>query len=205
MANHVKNRRKLLKLTQQQVADAASTTKATVMKLEKGDMQLTENWITRLAIPLKCRPEDLISDQGPMEVPLVGEVGASGAVKLFIEIAAMTALQEPTREVMERLEKAPTPPETGYRNIQAMRIKTDAMMPFLPAESLIYYADAVNENFDHYRNKQVIAATQDGKLRLCQLQNGDDFGTYHLHCSLGEVLKNQSLIWCARVIFMKPA
>lgn len=204
MANHVKKRRKLLGLTQQQVADAAATTKATVMKLEKGNMQLTESWIKRLSVPLKCRPEDLVSDQGPVDVPLVGEVGERGLVHFYTDLEIANGVQEPSREVIDSLQKVPTPPEAGYRNLAAVRVIGDAMAPLLPNDSLLYYADPVTEGFDDYVSKQLLIGLSNGDIILGSIESGDNFGSYHIHRHGASILKNKELSWCAKVVFMRP-
>ncbi|WP_020591449.1 XRE family transcriptional regulator [Kiloniella laminariae] len=60
MDNRIKELRQAKGLTLQQVADKAGTTKAQVMKLEKGDRRLTDIWMVRLAIALACDPKELM-------------------------------------------------------------------------------------------------------------------------------------------------
>ncbi|MCZ4279782.1 LexA family transcriptional regulator [Kiloniella laminariae] len=60
MDNRIKELRLAKGLTLQQVADKAGTTKAQVMKLEKGDRRLTDLWMVRLSIALACDPKELM-------------------------------------------------------------------------------------------------------------------------------------------------
>jgi len=61
MQNRIKEFRKRANLSQQKLADMSGTTAATIMKLEKGDMQLTTVWIERISAALRINPLDLIS------------------------------------------------------------------------------------------------------------------------------------------------
>ncbi|WP_085899529.1 XRE family transcriptional regulator [Kiloniella majae] len=61
MENRIKEIRTEKGMTLQQVADKAGTTKAQVMKLEKGDRRLTDVWMVRLSIAMSCDPKELLS------------------------------------------------------------------------------------------------------------------------------------------------
>ncbi|WP_052741708.1 XRE family transcriptional regulator [Kiloniella litopenaei] len=61
MENRIKEIRTEKGMTLQQVADKAGTTKAQVMKLEKGDRRLTDVWMVRLSIAMSCDPKELLN------------------------------------------------------------------------------------------------------------------------------------------------
>ena len=61
MENRIKEIRTEKGMTLQQVADKAGTTKAQVMKLEKGNRRLTDVWMVRLSIAMSCDPKELLS------------------------------------------------------------------------------------------------------------------------------------------------
>ncbi|WP_419905068.1 XRE family transcriptional regulator [Kiloniella sp.] len=60
MENRIKEIRTEKGMTLQQVADKAGTTKAQVMKLEKGDRRLTDVWMVRLSLAMSCDPKELM-------------------------------------------------------------------------------------------------------------------------------------------------
>ena len=204
MANHVKSRRKELKLTQQKVADAAGTTKATVMKLEKGDMQLTENWLQRLSVPLECRPEDLVTEEWPQDIPIIGEVSGPSKVTFLFDLP-QAGLAEPATDQFKKADKAPRLPQDGYRDVMALRVKDGALEPLLPKDSLVYYAEPKTEGFDDYTSQLTVCELENGEVHVTRLQAGQSFGTYDLLRSNAVVINDAKLNWCARVIFMKPA
>lgn len=201
MANHIKPRRKQLGLTQQAIADQIGTTKATVMKLEKGDMQLTEIWMRRLSGPLQCRPEDLIADHMPEDVPLIGEVDGQGVVQLFRPLPVAGAAE--AADYWSGLEVVERPPETGHRHVRALRLVQEAMEPLLPSGSIVYYAERIMGGFDEFENKLVVCGLAGGGVFLRRLRPGSEFNRYHLVAADGDRLENIELAWLAKVIFLK--
>ncbi|MDG1287276.1 MAG: helix-turn-helix transcriptional regulator [Rickettsiales bacterium] len=204
MSNHIKARRKYLKLTQQKIADAANTTKATVMKLEKGDMQLTENWMKRLSVPLQCKPEDLIASEWPAEVPIIGEVGDKSIVKFFCDLPEMGAA-EPDPTYWDKMQKAPRPPEGEYREAMALRVTDDALEPLLSTGSLVYYSERLTQDFNAYIGLLVVCELSNGDVHVARLQPGYSFGNYNLLKPSGALMSDATLNWCAKIIFFKPA
>lgn len=61
ITNNIRLIRKERALSMESLAERIGTTRATIMKLENGDMQLTTTWMERLADGLRCTPIDLIS------------------------------------------------------------------------------------------------------------------------------------------------
>lgn len=70
MVNRIKELRQRRRLSQQKLADRLHAHRQTVAKLEGGDMQLTADWMGRIAAVLDVAPRDLIDDQGSLTVPL---------------------------------------------------------------------------------------------------------------------------------------
>lgn len=202
MANHVKKRRLQLGLTQQTIADAIGTTKATVMKLERGHMQLTEKWIERLAKPLKCRPQDLVMEQFPESVPLIGEIMPGGQLGLFCKMLD-AGLAEVSPDLWEGLEQVERPLEGNYRGTKALRVHGDWAGPLMPNASVVYYAEPVHDGFDDYINQMVVCADNGHHGYLAQLQKANDFGKYALHIPGRDNVPEVQLAWCAKVIFVK--
>lgn len=65
--NHLRAWRKFNKMTQQQLADAVSTTKSVISDLERGVVQLNDKWLRRLAPVLKTTPGWLL-DHDPEDL-----------------------------------------------------------------------------------------------------------------------------------------
>lgn len=82
LAKRVKFRRKTLKLTQDKVAELSGLKQPDISKIELGRIQQTTE-ILGLARALKCNPDWLESETGPMEIGR-----ATGALALSAPIAA---------------------------------------------------------------------------------------------------------------------
>jgi len=98
MANNIKEIRKDRGLSQEQLANAVHTTKATISKLENGDIQLTMEWMRRLANVLECHWAEFGKDTRPTpqdEQAMIGLYrGLSEEQKKFAHRLVAT-LQEP--------------------------------------------------------------------------------------------------------------
>ncbi len=205
MANHVKVRRKALDLTLEEIAKAIGTTKATVMKLERGHMQLTESWLQRLSKPLKCDPTDLIADEWPADVPVIGLIMEKGVLALYRPLPKK-GLSEP-QQYWQGLEVAERPPEGGYRHVVALKVHGDELEPFLSAGSLVYAADPIEKDFRKYFNQIVVCQLKNGAVYIKKMTGGSSYGRYHLYSLSmpGDVIKDVEMAWCAKVIFFKPS
>lgn len=60
MMNRIEHFRRLRGLSMDDLADLTNTTASTISKLEKGRMQLTQEWMLRLSQALDVAPGDLI-------------------------------------------------------------------------------------------------------------------------------------------------
>lgn len=202
MANHVKARRKQLRLTQQAVADASGTTKATIMKLERGDMQLTQNWLQRLAEPLQCEPADLILPDWPQQIPIVGEVDGKGEVELFLPFLFRNDdIDESV--YWQEMEKAPRLPNGNYAGAKALKVVDDSFNSLLSVGSLIYFCQMCYEDLTPCMRRLTVCQTIDGSVYVTRLQRGYETDTYNLTRVNSAMIESQQLRWCAPVVFMK--
>ena len=64
LLNRIRELREQAGLTQEQLAKkiGGGTTKMQISRLESGKIRLTQDWMRRLAEPLRCKPADLMSD-----------------------------------------------------------------------------------------------------------------------------------------------
>src|SRR3954467_4490243 len=81
--NHLIEWREAKKLSQEQLAEAIGTSKATISRLEGGQRGLSQKWLEKLAVALDCQPGQLLASPdaanrptGPT-VPLIDTVQAS--------------------------------------------------------------------------------------------------------------------------------
>lgn len=202
MTSNLRKRRKAIGLTLEEVAQAVGTTKATVMKLEKGQMQMTEIWMKRLAGPLQCQPSDFIAEEWPADVPVIGLVDGQDRLALYRPLPA-AGMGEVTR-YWEGLEVVERPPEGGYRQIIAVRVRCEDYGPLLPIDSLIYAADPIDSHFKKYLEQIVICVNEDGRVMLGKLKGSPKYGEFLLVSLVNSSEESIVLHWCAKVIFFKP-
>ena len=102
--NRIKELRQARDLSQEGLARECHTTHATIGKLEKGDMELTLNWMRRIAAALDCKPVDLLAEDdlayklGPEEMTVLeifNRLNGAGR-RRFLKVAA--ALAEPVSD-----------------------------------------------------------------------------------------------------------
>jgi transcriptional regulator with XRE-family HTH domain len=200
----LKQRRKALNLTQEQVAQQCGTTKATIMKLERGQMQLTMQWLERLAIPLQCRPSDLLPFSARQGVPLLGTIKGRGEASLFAPLPNAYTAGE-TSNIWQGLEQVEAPPESGYRHLFALRVQDDGLEPFLRAGSLVYAAEPSVSGFDTFLNQLALCQTEENHWTISRIVKGYHYGLYNLISLQGLVKEDCKPICMARIIFFKPA
>lgn len=102
--NRIRELRQACGMTLQQLADASSTSKSQIDKLEKGERRLTVDWMIRVAKPLKCDPRDLISQAPPLPqqlfsdgnfLPVRGAARGGKAQEMFITDGAIDQVPRP--------------------------------------------------------------------------------------------------------------
>lgn len=60
MENRLKEIRKQRKITQEQLGEMVGATKMQIWRLERGDRQLTQKWLSRLSKALDCSIADIL-------------------------------------------------------------------------------------------------------------------------------------------------
>jgi transcriptional regulator with XRE-family HTH domain len=82
--NRISEHRKTKGLTQHDLADLLGVHWVTISKLERGKMQLTLDWIVKLAGALDVRPIEIMPFTGggfvSRDFPIMGAIGAGGSV-----------------------------------------------------------------------------------------------------------------------------
>lgn len=92
MANRIKELRQKRKLSAAQLGKRLRSGRSTITKLERGEMNLTTDWMQRIAVELGVTPEELISQMS--SIPLELSVGAA-----FSEAAGRFELPAPPQRL----------------------------------------------------------------------------------------------------------
>lgn len=138
-----------------------------------------------------------LGEEAPATVKVVGEITPDR------ELSARVTqhVSEPGNESVEWVE---TPPELGHRDLVALRVKGNALYPFMPDGTLIYYSETTTQPpFDAHLDALCIVKTKKGPAVIRKLRRGEMFDTYHLEDFFGDKLQNVEVEWCARITFIK--
>lgn len=193
MKNNIRNIRKKLGMSMDAVASLSSTTRATIMKLEKGQMQLTTHWMEKIARALKCSPMELIFDITPPMVPVMGYVGAGAeVVPLDTEISPLEEVECPTGYLPE--------------NIVALRVKGDSMEPQMEDGWLIFYKRETDGVPSNCIGELCVVSLGNNGLLVKKVRHGSKLGHYHLYSKNPnrDPIIDAKLLWASKVIDIRP-
>lgn len=133
--NNVREFRKALGLSLEALAGMIepSVTLDAVKKIEKSERELTHTWMLKLAIPLRCEPEDLIRNAKSriVNVPILGKVSAGRWIE---------NIRVHTDKVIPYRYSKPT--------LVALQVEGNSMNRFAPDGSYIVVDYSINETRD---------------------------------------------------------
>jgi len=141
--------------TLQQLAEAASTTRAQIDKLERGSRRLTVDWMLRLAQPLGCDPRSLMENTNNAAIP------TATTVPLY-KLAAQprqpwsNRASKPTRQIPQPYFLANSPQAYG------LILNHKSLEPMLQAGQTLF----IHPQHPIKKNHLVIATTTDNKIYL---------------------------------------
>lgn len=198
MANNIKLIRKERGLTQEKLAALCGTTKATIMKLEKGPeqggMQLKQEWMEKLSRALGVSFSELTGEI-TKKVKVLGFVGAGEAVTIFDDHAQGAALDE-------------IDPPVGYSadGIVAVRVRGESMEPQLEHGWTIFYRKQADGVAPDCIGELCVVKLIDGSMLVKKLRQGSAKNLFHLLSKnpLHQPMFDQKLLWAARVIDIRP-
>lgn len=202
MKNRIKDIRLAKNMSQQKLADASGTTKATIMKLEKGDMGLTTSWMERLSAGLGCSPFELIGSK-EIQVPVIGTVGAGGGICPIDDMPLLQAVSnahiakdQGARDQIN-CDFVAAPPDASP-DVVAVRVRGDSMLPFMPDGTIVYYRQR-HGNFSECLNKLCVVMLKSGEAMLKILKKSPEYGRYTLMSFNASTIDDVELEWVAKV------
>jgi transcriptional regulator with XRE-family HTH domain len=185
MANNLRQLRKEAKLTLEEVAQRAGTSNQMVGMLERGDRQLTQRWLEKLAPALDVQPYQIITDAPQDSVPIVGFVGAGSEAHYYSEA------QNGGEFVRS--------PASGDTSGVAVEIRGSSLGPALDGW-VAYYNDVRTPPTAEMMRKLCIVGLEDDRVLVKLLYPGSALGRYNLHSNTAEpVIENVPIRWAALV------
>jgi len=184
----LKDARKRAGLSQEALGIAADSGRSTIVKLERGEMVMTEAWAKRLAPHLDVRPDQLW--EGP-QIPVVGYVGAGQRVYAY-------------EDMLDAGETIDRPPMT-QGDLLAVQVKGDSMLPLAEEGWHIVYTTEATVDENVVLNKVcVVQLDEDGSMLVKRVLRGSRPYHYHLASLNAPLMEDQRLRWAAIVKAIVP-
>lgn len=190
MKNKIRHYRKQAGLSLEQVAEAAGTTNQMVGYLERGQRQLTQKWMERLAPVLGVAPADLMGDL-VKTVPVVGYVGAGAEIYSIDDHQKGQGMYETS-----------APPQGASSTMVALVVRGDSMSPAYEDGDTIYYDEIVTGDFTHLTGKRCVIRLVDGRTFIKKLRRNSN-GEYWLQSHNDDPIIAPQIDWVAKVIWVQ--
>jgi phage repressor protein C with HTH and peptisase S24 domain len=190
MKNRIREIRKKLKLTLEQVAEAAGTTNQHLGMLERGKRGLTLEWMERIAPALGVEVAELLDTTDARKIPVVGYVGAGFQIY-------------PVDDHMKGagLDEVDAPPGFVSKSAVAVIVKGDSMVPVLDEGDVIYYDQRLESDFESLLGRMCVVQCTDGSTYVKQLRQTE--GRLWLHSHNADPIFPSGITWVARVLWIK--
>lgn len=190
----LKDWRLRLKLSQEQLAERAGTSKGYISDLESGKRPVPPGpMLQRLADALGVTTRQLFtgassSDMGGV-VPLVGYVGAGAEAHFYASVD-------------EGLGEVKAPPNAN-KNTVAARVRGESLGPLLHGW-LVYFDDRREPVTPDQIGELCVVGLPDGRVVVKKLQPSRTAGLYHLLSNADAPMLDQEVQWAALVTAMMP-
>ncbi len=184
------------RLTLEQVGEALSMTGQNYGKIERGGVELREQYVAQLADLFAIDAADLLRepsdnrDQPTSEtVPVVGYVGAGSVATLFAEGQGPLDYVEP--------------PQNATASTVGLKVQGVSLGPVWD-EAILFYDDVRSPVTPDLHGRLCVVGLPDGRVLVKMLKAAND-GTFHLLSNTSEEpLLNQEVDWAARVKAVHP-
>ena len=155
-ANRLAEARKAKGLTQQQLADRLGVHFVTISKLERGKMQLTADWITKLASALEVHVGDIFSP------PMVrSRIIIDGVVYNGFSIRPVTGIE--SRYIIET--------EDAYGDSSySIAVPDDALNPFFHRGDVLRFTHYSDDGYAHSDGRVACLKLRDGRFLLAVIE-----------------------------------
>lgn len=146
----------------------------------------------------------VLSENSGNQVPVIAEIGAGAKIFPIDDLPLIpNGLREHDQQEYINCEFVDAPPGHSY-GVVALKVKGDSMLPFMPTGTIVYYERKASDCSENI-GKLSIVALPDGSVLLKTLRRGFGYDRYNLESYNAPLIENVELLWCAKVIFIKPA
>lgn len=174
LSNRIREWRHLRAWSQQQLADAADTTRAQIDKLERGERRLTVDWMVRLAKPLGCQPADLLPLQQSNQnnKPALSLLSAP-TTSVPVRSAARGGDTQEMFLCDGPIDRRPCPGFlAGVPDAYAIYVVGDSMVPMYRPAQLLY----VNPHLPPTRGRGIVITRYNDSVLIKEMVRTTSFG-----------------------------
>lgn len=162
-----------------------------ILKLEKGERELTVAWIRRLSPILGVRPRDFLGDETIPTVPVVGAVLGGDETIEFLDDGG-------------EIDRIDAPP--GAHDGVAVQVRGNSMVPRFFDGDYVFYSRHRGIDPATFLNKDCVVRLTDGRTMLKRVERGARRGQYTLRSynPTTPSIPDAKVEWIAPVIWVKP-
>jgi DNA-binding Xre family transcriptional regulator len=173
------------RVSRDELADRLGSHPVTVSKLISGPMNLTLDWIERLAAALGVLPHEILASSEPAPVPAVGRLGPGGRVEF--EADAGPGPIAPTRSLTSK----------------AVTVASDTLGAMFRGWWLIYDDERRPAGGDMV-GRLCFVGLADGSVLVRMLRPAKDAGRFHLLSAAEEPELDVEVSWAAPIRGLVP-
>lgn len=194
--NNLRERRKFLGLTLQQVADRVnekfdlSTNHDMIRKLETGERELTHTWMIKLSDALRCEIDELIKKRKLATLFIRGEI-RSGKIFMYNDL-----------EKEGRATQVKIPPQVEFSD--KLYLITTADDSMFPTGWIVGVEGSGNNICDDLTSKIPYAVKVEGQWLIRYVRKGYSPNKYNLHGNTLDIIEDVALEACDKVVFILP-
>lgn len=203
MKNRIRELREVRGWSQTKLGETIGTSQAQIDRLEKNERRLSDFWMDKIAKAFHIEPRELISVNKKKMIPIVGSVGAGGQI-FPIDDMPLIRVSSESEQVYMNCDFVEAPPENGHEEAVALRVTGDSMEPFIEDGSVVYYDGRRVDGINEYINKLCVVQLANGQALLKKLKRGTKDGFHTLTSYNAKDIEDVEIVWCAKVIFIKP-
>lgn len=187
MGNNLKRLRIDRGWTHQEAAERMGVSRSQLIKLERGERRLTQDYISMAAAAFQVDDAEIIAER--KSVMLVGYVGAGAEAHFYAEA------QGPFEEV-------PAPPGSTDQTV-GVEVRGTSLGRLFD-RWIVYYDDRRSPITRDMLGKVCVVALMDGKVLVKEVLPGQLPGRYTLYSQVEAPIYDAEIEWAALVTHMSP-
>jgi transcriptional regulator with XRE-family HTH domain len=193
VANRIQELRKRRRISAARLGALLNSGRSTVVKLERGEMRLTQQWMDRIAAALGVDAADLLPGGGDNEVPVMGYVGEGAEIFPYDDTP-----------VGEGLYRVLVPRGLDPKKTVAAEIRGDSMLPIEPGWVVFWTKMFEGVPIDALGHLCVVKLANDGPMLIKHLRRGYSRGRFNLLSNNAAIREDEQLEWASRIRAVLP-